>query len=283
MLPYFKHVTLLLLIFISSPCIAQTHNRLVQHSVTNSAGLKLNKNKNLKFGINTTKPGYKDEIDTYIDFQLGYSPFKYVGVQAGHYRFNSVIQNQESSKVRLHNLSIGTYVPIDLTNVINAVPYYPRIFPDSLLLELYGGTLLGKAISRNSNNATPEDFHVSTLRMQNYFLRVGWTYHLWKLSFNSNYMWGYLNYYKGVYDYARGGSLVFDYFNQIKADNDASYYEVTHQLSFNGKEMQFHFGMSRIDIKEPSNIRFKEEIWFAGLTFDIQAILNHNKNYRAKQ
>ena len=282
MSPYLKHITIILLIFILNNCTAQSTFGLVQYSVINGAGLKLNKKEDIKFGINLTKPESNDSGDTYIDFQMGYSPFKYIGVQAGHYRFNTIVRNRESSKVRLSNLSIGTYCPVDLTKVIDALPYYPRIFPDSLLFEFYGGAMLGKTVNKDSHENTPEDFHVSNLRMQNYFIRGGWTYHLWRLSFNSNYKWGYLNFYKGVYDYAQGSTSVFSRFNQIKADNDAYYTEVTHQLSYHGKEIQIHIGLSNLNLHEPSNIRFKETIWFGGLTFDIQAILNHNKNYNTQ-
>jgi len=280
---FFKSITIFLLISILYSCSTQPTNRLVQYSATNGAGLKLDKKNDIKFSVNSMKPASVDSNDTYIDFQIGYSPIKYLGLQAEHYRFNTIIRDRESSQLRLTNLSSGAYCPIDMTNVIELLPYYPRLFPDSLLLEFYGGVSLGKAVNQDSHRNTPEDFHVADFRMRNYFFRGGWRYYLWRFSFNSNYKWGTLNVHKGVYDYARGSTSVFSSFNRIKEDNDATYAEATHQLSYNGKEIQIHIGMSSLKVNDPSNIRFKDTVWYGGLTFDIQAILNHNKNYNAQR
>lgn len=280
--PYLKYITIFLLILLACPSSAQSSYGLLQNSATNGAGLKLEKKNDLNFSINSMKPSFDHSHDTYTDFQIGYSPLKYLGIQAGYYRFHSIIRNRESSKLGVTNLSVGTYIPIDFTNVIETISYYPRIFPDSLLLEFYGGFSLGKVINKDSHNDTPEHFHVADLRMYNHFVRLGLSYYLSKFSYNANYKWGYINFYKGEYDVARGFTQVFGSFNSIKADNDAEYTEITHQLSYHGKEIQIHVGLSNLEVSEPSNIRFKDFIWFGGLTFDIHAILNHNKNYNAQ-
>ena len=222
---------------------------LLPYSPQEGQGVKLTNRNDLKFVTNANNPQFGQDNDTYLDLQVGYSPIKHIGIQAGHYFYRTAESNRLSNKFSINNLAIGGYYNIPFANEKKL---------SNILLELYGNYSFAKNKNKHKPLLFPQVLHQSDLNYEKYFLRGNFHFlfnNKFGLGLGTNV--GQIKFLNGTYEVGSGDSPLLTQFQIISENNKGNLREYSARFSYHFKNLHLHLGGSTSKV---TNIDFSRKI-----------------------
>ena len=255
-----------ILLFLLQSCSQST--RLRSDPPNEGHGLKLDHKNDLKLATNASNPHFAQEKDTYLDVQMGYSPIKHIGIQAGHYFFRSAQSSQLKSEFEMNNISIGVYHNFDFS----VKDSEKKRDLSSILLEVYGDFSSGSNTNKFKPLSTPQRIHNSNYEFQKQFIRSNCHFQFKEklaISFGANI--GQINYLEGTYNIGNGGSNLLTHFRKISDEPKRNFKEYVIRCTYQLKSLHLQSGFSTEKLSDFNDSQHFRLFYF-GFTLDLDGM-----------
>ena len=226
---------------------------------------KLSKEKDLKLDISRS-----DENQQFpMNFKLGYSPIKHLGILANHYNSGgsqrlTFANASKKWKYQMTDLGVGTYFLLQNEKQKKLTNKNPN-FPVGVLFDIYAGYGLGK----NKNNYI--EGGNDELNVQKIYLQAGVHFHHQLLGISLINRLSNVNFTKGKFT-GQANLTQINGFSYIVDNNKFTNFETAVKISFGTERVQFYTGLISSNLQEEVAFPFRKSKGYMGLLVNLNAI-----------